>query len=58
MPETEMAPERLARAQVLRAVDEGQNLLLFGRDGVVRRLEGDSAALARKTETEKVTRTL
>jgi len=46
MPEAE-TPERLARAHVLRAVDEGQNLLVFGRDGLVRRLEGDSAALAR-----------
>jgi SAM-dependent methyltransferase/3-polyprenyl-4-hydroxybenzoate decarboxylase len=31
----------------LRAVDDGPDLLLFGSDGVVRRLDGDSAGLAR-----------
>ncbi|HEY0709510.1 MAG TPA: flavoprotein, partial [Polyangia bacterium] len=38
---------RLARAQFLRAVDEGSRLLLIGRDGVIQRLDEDSAALAR-----------
>jgi SAM-dependent methyltransferase/3-polyprenyl-4-hydroxybenzoate decarboxylase len=43
----EPASVRLARARTLRAVDEGSNLLLFGQGRPVRRLDGDSAALAR-----------
>jgi 3-polyprenyl-4-hydroxybenzoate decarboxylase len=47
MSESEEAPVRLARARSLRVVDHGPRLLLFGADGVVRQLDGDSAALAR-----------
>jgi len=47
MPESEEASVRLARARSLRVVDHGPRLLLFGGDGVVRQLDGDSAALAR-----------
>ncbi|MEA2699738.1 MAG: phosphopantothenoylcysteine decarboxylase / phosphopantothenate---cysteine ligase [Myxococcales bacterium] len=47
MSEAEADAIPLARARSLRVVDHGPRLLLFGADGVVRQLDGDSAALAR-----------
>src|SRR5690348_3498889 len=40
-------PRRIARATVIRAYDHRETITFLGRDGVTRRIEGDSAALVR-----------